>query len=96
MRSFGTLYADIYRLRESKIRDGGFHIAKSEAQHAFCNVKKGKRWCIPTLTQQALAFSLVRIHETTHAKIQRRASASLSAASVRLRGRFVSMLTRRS
>jgi len=49
-----------------------------------------------TLTQLALAFFLIRIHKTTHAKIQRRASASLSAASVRLRGRFVWMLTRRS
>jgi len=49
-----------------------------------------------TLTQLALAFSLVRIHKTTHAKIQPPASASLSAASVRLRGRFVRMLTRRS
>ncbi|RKX43875.1 MAG: hypothetical protein DRP27_07655, partial [Thermotogae bacterium] len=48
-----------------------------------------------TLAQQALAFSLVRIYKTTLAKIQRRASASLSAASVRLRGRFVWMLTRR-
>jgi len=48
----------------------------------------------PTLTQLALAFFLIRIHKTTHAKIQRRASASLSSASVRLRGRFVWMLTR--
>ncbi|RKX41825.1 MAG: hypothetical protein DRP27_10265 [Thermotogae bacterium] len=71
---------------------------ESKAQHAFCNVKEEKRekWRIPTLTQQVLAFSLVRIHKTTHAKIQLPASASLSSASVRLRGRFVWMLTRRS
>ena len=70
---------------------------ESEAQHAFCNVKE-KRGSVesPTLTQLALAFFLVCIHKTTHAKIQRRASASLSAASMRLRGRFVRMLTRRS
>jgi len=49
-----------------------------------------------TLTQTALAFFLVCIHKTTHAKIQRPASASLSSASMRLRGRFVWMLTRRS
>jgi len=71
---------------------------ESEAQHAFCNVKKekGRRSESLTLTQLALAFSLVHIHKTTHAKIQPPASASLSAASVRLRGRFVWMLTRRS
>jgi len=70
---------------------------RSEAQHAFCNVKeKGRRGESLTLTQQALAFFLIRIHKTTHAKIQLPASASLSSASVRLRGRFVWMLTRRS
>ena len=71
---------------------------ESEAQHAFCNVKekKGRRGESLTFTQLALALSLLCIHKTTHAKIQRPASASLSAASVRLRGRFVWMLTRRS
>jgi len=68
---------------------------ESEAQHAFCNVKeKRESGESLTLTQLALAFSLLRIHKTTHAKIQPPASASLSSASVRLRGRFVWMLTR--
>ena len=71
---------------------------ESEAQHAFCNVKEkeGSDNESPTLTQLALVFSLVRIHKTTHAKIQPPASASLSSASMRLRSRFVWMLTRRS
>ncbi|RKX42275.1 MAG: hypothetical protein DRP27_09600 [Thermotogae bacterium] len=90
------MYADIYRLRESKIRDRDFHIAESGAQHAFCNVKKGRGSASHMLTQLALAFFLVCIHKTTHARIQRPASASLSSASMRPRGRFVWMLPRRS
>jgi len=62
----------------------------------FLQCERGGSGASHTLTQLALAFSLVRIHKTTHAKIQHRASASLSSASMRLRGRFVSMLTRRS
>jgi len=63
---------------------------------AMWKKKEGSDNESPTPTQLALAFSLVHILKTTHAKIQRRASASLSAASVRLRGRFVWMLTRHS
>ncbi|RKX46410.1 MAG: hypothetical protein DRP27_01555 [Thermotogae bacterium] len=60
------------------------------------NITGGESGESLTLTQLALAFSLVLIHKTTHTKIQRPASASLSSASVRPRGRFVWMLTRRS
>jgi len=50
--------------------------------------KKGEEANPSPFTQLALAFSLVHIYKTTRAKIQRRASASLSSASVRLRGRL--------